>query len=286
MEQKKTGVYKNLITGGISAAIARTITNPIERVEILRQVENVDYKGLNMFQSVLKFYKTQGIAGLFKGNLASVVRIFPFSSIEFWSFEFYKNKIIRGRKERQNSLFYTLICGFLTGINAITLTFPLDVARTRIAVDTANSSVKESSLTNTLVNLWKSEGIRGLYKGYSVTFIGSMPFLAIKQTTFDYLKTHCMVPKYRNTLNVIYGSFSGVFGTVALYPTYMFKRVLQANNKKDFSLIAYSRDLLQRQGVRGFYQGMSMTLVKVIPYQGILFGCNEKLKELLQYEKY
>lgn len=286
VEKKKSGVYKNLLSGGISAAIARTITNPIERLEILRQVENADYKGMNLIQAVVKFYKTQGISGLFKGNSASIIRIFPFSAIEFYSFEFYKNIFIRGHSERQNSLLYTMLCGGLTGLNAITLTFPLDVARTRLAVDTANSPLKENSLIKSIANLWKTEGIRGLYKGYSVTFIGSIPFVAIKQTTFDYLKSHCMIPEYRGTLNFIYGSLSGVFGTVALYPTYMIKRVLQANNDKNFSLFRYMMDLYKRQGIKGFYMGMSMTLVKVIPYQGILFWCNEKLKVLMKYEKH
>ena len=93
-----------------------------------------------------------------------------------------------------------------------------------------------------------------------------------------------MIPKYRNKLNFIYGSFSGVFGTVMLYPTYMIKRVLQANNNKNFSLIWYVKDLTHRQGFSGLYLGMSMTLLKVIPYNGLMFLCNEKFKELLNYE--
>ena len=94
-----------------------------------------------------------------------------------------------------------------------------------------------------------------------------------------------MVPEYKNTLNFLYGSLSGVLGSVVLYPTYMIKRVLQANTDKNFRLFAYSKDLIKRQGLQGFYLGMSMTLVKVIPYQGILFLCNEQLKILLKYEK-
>lgn len=170
-EGRKKGLWKNLLSGGLSASIARTITNPVERLEILRQVENVDYKGLSLPKALIKFYNTQGISGLFKGNSASIARIFPFSAIEFYSFEFYKNMFIYGKKERHNSVPYTMLCGTLTGLNAITLTFPLDVARTRLAVNTENSALKESSLTRTIIHLWQSEGIRGLYKGYSVTFI-------------------------------------------------------------------------------------------------------------------
>lgn len=141
-------------------------------MEILRQVNNPDYKGLNFSQSVKKFWQTQGIKGLMKGNSASLSRILPFSSIEFYSFEFYKNNLIRGYPDRQNNVYYTFLCGILTGFNSITITFPLDVARTRLACHTSNSSeIKEGSLTRTIIGLWKESGIKGLYKGYPVVLI-------------------------------------------------------------------------------------------------------------------
>lgn len=137
----------------------------------MRQVDNVDYKGLNIFRSLQKFYISQGIPGLFKGNSAAMIRILPFSAVEFYSFEFYKNIFIRGKENRHNNLFYTLLCGGLTGLNAITITFPLDVARTRLAINTMNSPVKDTNIFDCLKKLYKNEGFRGLYKGYSITFI-------------------------------------------------------------------------------------------------------------------
>ncbi len=117
-----------------------------------------------------KIYKTQGIPGFFKGNSAVLVRIFPYSAIEFYSFEYYKNLFVRGR-EKKNHILNTFFCGALAGLNAITLTFPLDVARTRLAINTINSPVKETNIFQSLSHLYKTEGIRGLYKGYSICFI-------------------------------------------------------------------------------------------------------------------
>jgi hypothetical protein len=97
------------------------------------------------------------------------------------------------------------------------------------------------------------------------------------------LKNNCIIPQYKSALLFIYGSFSGVLGTILLYPSYMIKRVLQANNDKSFSLMSYITSQLRTQGVKGFYLGMSMTLIKIIPYQGILFWTNEKIKVLLKY---
>jgi hypothetical protein len=170
-KSKRTGVYKNFISGGISAAFAKTAVNPIERIEILKQVDNIDYKGLDIFKSMNKLYHTEGIRGFFKGNSAALVRIFPFSAVEFYSFEFFKNIFIRGNEKIQNKVLYTFLCGGLTGLSAITLTFPLDVARTRLSINTINSPVKDVGIFGCLFKLYKSEGFRGLYKGYSIVFI-------------------------------------------------------------------------------------------------------------------
>jgi hypothetical protein len=140
-------------------------------VEILRQVENLDYKGLSIRQSIVKFYAQDGVRGLLKGNLPAMIRILPFSAVEFFSYEFYKNQLMRG--DPKNSTFArSFLCGALAGLNSITLTFPLDVMRTRLACNTGvNSSVKDTHLFQSLVNLFKDGGIRGLYKGYSVTVL-------------------------------------------------------------------------------------------------------------------
>ncbi len=75
--------------------------------------------------------------------------------------------LIRGVENREN-FFFNFLCGGLTGLTAATLTFPLDVVRTRLAATTINSTIKENHLSSSLNNLFKNEGIRGLYKGYSV----------------------------------------------------------------------------------------------------------------------
>jgi hypothetical protein len=135
---------------------------------MLRQVQNTEYKELSMRSSILRIYSTQGVSGIFKGNTAAVIRVFPFAACEFYFYELFKNLIIRGNSKRHNSNFYNFLCGGLTGLTAATLTFPLDVARTRLGVTTLNSEIKENKLSSALINLWKNDGIKGLYKGYTV----------------------------------------------------------------------------------------------------------------------
>jgi len=45
------------------------------------------------------------------------------------------------------------------------------------------------------------------------------------------MKSFYMNQKYRGLLNWVYGALSGLFGTILLYPSYLFKRIMQANSK-------------------------------------------------------
>lgn len=112
--------------------------------------------------------KTEGLTGLFKGNNASIMRVFPYSAIEFYSLEFAKN-ILRKCNISTKNFIGLFLCGAFSGWAAVTATFPLDVVRTRIAVTTENSNIKERNIIESLRMLYYDNGIRGLYKGYGLS---------------------------------------------------------------------------------------------------------------------
>ena len=66
------------------------MTNPLERLKILKQVSVGEYAKLNTGQSLVYMYKKEGFKGLFKGNGVNIVRIAPFSGFEFFFYELYK----------------------------------------------------------------------------------------------------------------------------------------------------------------------------------------------------
>ncbi len=65
-----------------------------------------------------------------------------------------------------------------------------------------------------------------------------MIFVAFKQTTFDFSRSHLIKPgmsKLRIDLyNTGIGLISGMIGTTVMYPMYLLKRVLHANSKRLF----------------------------------------------------
>lgn len=74
--------------------IAKTVTNPLERVKMLSQTGE---HGVNR-PSILQIFRTvvqkEGVIGLWAGNGANLLRVFPAKAVVFSSNDSYK-KLIR-----------------------------------------------------------------------------------------------------------------------------------------------------------------------------------------------
>jgi solute carrier family 25 phosphate transporter 23/24/25/41 len=111
-----------------------------------------------------KFHELEGFRGFFKGNGSNIIRIVPFSALEFYAFEKAKHRLLPQDNPRHKG--WLLICGSISGIVASFCTYPLDLVRTilSINVDRAGSGIMKET-----VRIVNSEGVFGLYKGLNMT---------------------------------------------------------------------------------------------------------------------
>ena len=79
----------DFLIGGIAGAISRTLTAPLERLKILRQ-NKLDDGNYMKRKAVRYIFKTEGVRGLFKGNLMNCSRYVPQSAVQFHVFNFCK----------------------------------------------------------------------------------------------------------------------------------------------------------------------------------------------------
>ena len=108
--------FVHFFTGAVAGAVSRTATSPLERLKILRQVTTAEYQGLNMTQAFKYMYKVEGWRGFFKGNGVNIVKIAPFSALEFYFYEFFKHTLFPNSKG--SDVMSKLLCGGLTGMVA------------------------------------------------------------------------------------------------------------------------------------------------------------------------
>merc|ERR1719464_478930 len=137
--------------GGVSAAVSKTLVAPIERVKLLLQVQDASssikpedrYNGIgDCFSRVIK---EQGFGSLWRGNLANVVRYFPTQALNFAFKDFYKTIFNPYNPKEQPGMFFIGNCasGGAAGATSLSVVYPLDFARTRLAADVGQGCDRE-----------------------------------------------------------------------------------------------------------------------------------------------
>ncbi len=140
------------------------------------------------------------------------------------------------------------------------------------------------SLLSITKEVYSSTGIFGFYRGWLASLVGITPYIAIKMSTFDFLRTHYLPSRdapWFHTINLTLGGLAGCCALTLTYPTDLIRRHLQMQSvgeQKYSGFLDVVRQLFAKEGIRGFYKGMAPTYLKVGPSTAILFMCNEGLK--------
>nr|BAV14132.1 adenine nucleotide translocase insect2 [Riptortus pedestris] len=191
---------KDFIAGGVSAAIAKTSVAPIERVKLLLQVQHVSkqisqdkrYKGI--VDAFIRIPKEQGVLSFWRGNLANVIRYFPTQALNFAFKDVYKQMFLSGIDKRKEFFKYflgNLASGGAAGATSLLFVYPLDYARTRLAVDVGKGPAERQykGLIDCIVKTFKSDGLLGLYRGFIVSVEGIIIYRACYFGIYDTIQS-------------------------------------------------------------------------------------------------
>lgn len=275
---------KALIAGGIAGAVSRTATAPLERLKIIQQVRSTKkYNGV--FNSLRTIYYEQGLKAMWRGNFVNVIRIIPYSAIQFSSFDVYRRYLAPNNESHK-----LLVAGGLAGTTSMIVSYPLDFARSVLAAQTKNRIY--NGMYDVLRQSYRQFGIYGWYKGLGLSLSGITPYIAINFTVFDFLKRTYMPNKnhpYFDLINLGMGAFAGGFAVSITYPTDALRRKMQLNGLVGLKTQQYknSFDCIKRtyheEGVKGFYRGLAPCYLKVIPSMAIAFMTYEHLKRAWKF---
>eukprot|EP00899_Mesostigma_viride_P002434 jgi/Mesvir1/12191/Mv00428-RA.1 len=242
---------REFIAGGIAGGCAKTAAAPLERLKILWQTEDPKYRGLGVAGSLSKIVRTEGLLGLYRGNSASVIRIVPYAAVHFMAYEQYRDILVASGLQDTPRL--DLLAGSVAGCSAVVLTYPLDLVRTRLAVQPAPQAsswephLPSGTITadqlrrqcpqavpqyrgvaDALGGVGRREGFFGLYRGVGPTLLGVLPYSGLKFFIYEFLKLH-FSDKSRPSVaqNMFFGIWAGLVGQTATYPLDVVRRRMQ-----------------------------------------------------------
>ena len=156
-----------------------------------------------------------GIRALWKGNSATLVRTMPYSAITLTSFDYYchllvglgvfsygnkaKSKSRSGKGEsstasaeeanplRRANAMERFVAGATSGATAVVVTYPLDVMRARLALQTTANS-RYCGLFSSMRIMYREGGVGTFFRGMKPTLVGILPYAGTSYMVFHTAK--------------------------------------------------------------------------------------------------
>jgi solute carrier family 25 phosphate transporter 23/24/25/41 len=274
----------NLFSGATAGVVSRSVTAPLERVKIIKQVRNT---GRNMFGDIIHIYSKEGVKSFWKGNGINAVRIAPYNAIQMASFYKYKRLLkIDGEDKYKHSK--TFLASSSAGMTSVISCYPLDLVRSAVTIQMENGCGKEKRVRDIIKNIYRKKGIRGFYNGLGASLIGIVPYIGINLYTFDNLKSMFQPhPSHSHfdLYNFGMGSISTTVSVCITYPLEVTRRRLQLSGisgvREYNNYLHCVRSVWRRKGLVGFYQGFIPCFFRIIPAMSIAMLVNERMRSML-----
>jgi len=283
---------KQLFCGGMAGVLSRSTVAPIDRVKILLQTQGVaagisanKYGGV--VGTVRAVIQEEGLKMLWRGNGTNCIRIMPYASLQFWSYDFYKGFLLRNFA-KEFGVLERFEAGAMAGITAASVTYPLDLIRIRLATNT-NTAVS-GFIPQARSIIAEGGSVLALYKGFIPTLTSLGPFIAINFAVFDTIKTNFqpeeLDSEFVRAMYVLsFGATSAVISQSICYPLDTVRRRMQVKGTTYKSMANAYSTIIKKEGFLGLYRGILPNTIKIVPNNGIRWLCYTSLCRMLGVEQ-
>ncbi|KAK4766814.1 hypothetical protein SAY87_008456 [Trapa incisa] len=282
--------------------VSRTFVAPLERLKLEYIVRG---EQRNLFELIKTIVVTQGPKGFWKGNFVNILRTAPFKAINFYSYDTYRNQLLKWSGNEETTNFERFIAGAAAGITATLLCLPMDTIRTKMV---APGGEALGGVIGAFRHMIRTEGFFSLYKGLVPSIVAMAPSGAIFYGVYDILKSaYLHTPEGRKRLEhmkqegqqlnpmeklelgpmrtLLYGAIAGACAEAATYPFEVVRRQLQMQVPTTrLGSLATCMKIVKRGGVPALYAGLIPSLLQVLPSAAISYFVYEFMKIVLKVE--
>ncbi|KAI9748750.1 MAG: hypothetical protein M4579_007129 [Chaenotheca gracillima] len=255
------------------------------------------------FQILFSIHKVEGWRALFKGLGPNLTGVVPARAINFYAYGNGKRIISTKFNNGQESAWVHLCAAAAAGIATGTATNPIWLVKTRLQLDKSqaektgggSASRRYRNSLDCTRQVIKQEGIRGLYRGLSASYLGvtesTLQWVLYEQMKLSLAKREERVkasgkPPTRWDKTVELGGRVGAagcakfFAAVVTYPHEVVRtRLRQAPTEnghiKYTGLVQCFRLIWKEEGLASMYGGLTPHLLRVVPSAAIMFGMYE-----------
>ncbi|ODM99428.1 Mitochondrial glutamate carrier 1 [Orchesella cincta] len=272
-----------IINGGIAGVIGVSCVFPLDLVKTRLQNQQIGPNGERMYTSMVdcfrKTYRSEGYFGMYRGSGVNILLITPEKAIKLAANDFFRYHLTT--RDGKLPISMQMAAGGCAGFCQIIITTPMELlkiqlqdagrvaAQANLAMKTAGgastAAVPKMSATSIALDLLRTKGITGLYKGTAATMLRDVSFSVVYFPLFATLNG--LGPRKSPTSDeaVFYWSFlsgcaAGSISAAVVNPFDVVKTRLQVL-KKGAGEISYSGipdafvKILKNEGPQAFLKG-------------------------------
>jgi solute carrier family 25 glutamate transporter 18/22 len=281
-----------VVNGGIAGIIGVTCVFPLDLVKTRLQNQKVGPNGEKLYSSMLdcfkKTYKAEGYFGMYRGSAVNILLITPEKAIKLAANDYFRHRLTR--PDGTLPISREMMAGGSAGLCQIVVTTPMELLKIQLqdagrvaaqlkAAGQSTAHLPKISALSITMELLKTKGILGLYKGTQATMLRDVSFSMVYFPLFANLNR--MGPRKSPDSNeaVFWWSFvsgmsAGSISAALVNPFDVVKTRLQLLNKgaaeESYNGIADAfKKIYRTEGPSAFLKGALCRMIVIAPLFGI-----------------
>jgi solute carrier family 25 thiamine pyrophosphate transporter 19 len=181
---------ESFIAGAIGGGAATAATYPLDLLRTRFAAQGNDKVYTSLLRAIRQIHRDEGVRGYFRGLGPGLAQIVPYMGVFFAVYETLR-PTLSGLELPFSS--GGAVAGTVASVLAKTGTFPLDLVRKRIQVQGptrgryVHKNIPEyyGGTVGAVRTILRNEGLRGLYRGLTVSLVKAAPASAVTMWTYE-----------------------------------------------------------------------------------------------------
>jgi solute carrier family 25 carnitine/acylcarnitine transporter 20/29 len=265
-------VGSSFLAGCLSGTCTVLVGHPFDTIKVRMQMINTSFRSC-----VKDVVSKEGVSALYKG-IASPLLSVPLLRASGWLTLELGLKLLGSKYDENLGLSQAMLAGSFSALVTSLIVSPFDLVKCRLQMEGVGAKIRRTGAMHLGMKIFKEEGLRGLYRGYSITLAREIPGVAVSYGAFQYTRTKLREIWGEKTYNsFISGAVAGVACWLCIYPQDLVKTRTQNGGQTARKIIS---DILQKEGFKGFWRGFGACMTRAPIAVAVGYGVYEEARKL------
>ncbi|MES1913626.1 MAG: hypothetical protein MHM6MM_005803 [Cercozoa sp. M6MM] len=285
------------VAGAVAGLLSKTIEYPFDTLKVRQQTDAQK----SALRSLRDLVTTEGPSALFRGLPAPLLGGIVENSLVFATYGSVRKAMESRGSERSQRVCQrdsgsqgvtgyqhwcnVAVAGAASGVSTTLWLCPVESVKVRLQA--AATTRHYQSAWHCAAHMARTEGTRAFTRGIGATFLRECPggaayFLAYESAC--YLQQVHADEELGMLPLMLAGSMAGCAYWLLTFPADTIKSV-QQGSLQQHSFLSAAHQLYRTGGVRSFYRGLGVTLVRALPSNGVILASYEMTMRFLQQQR-